>query len=143
VSPAKPGNHKSVLADVATLQGLLEGIDLPASKSDLISYAREQDDGTSAARLLERLPDREFRSLDDVGEALAPVQPKSSTDERQPKPESDQPPGGDDYVNPDPETGTVRDDAPPDNPPAKAIEEQTQTQNEQKERQEKHLGREG
>jgi Protein of unknown function (DUF2795) len=132
-----------VFADVATLQGLLEGVDLPASKRDLISYAREQEDGTSVVQLLERLPDQEFRSLDDVGEALAPVQPTRSAQERQPKPESDQPPGGDDYVNPDPETGTVRDDAPPDNPPAKAIEEQTQAQNEQKERQEKQLGGEG
>jgi hypothetical protein len=129
-----------MFAAVATLQGLLEGVDLPASKHDLIRYALEQDGGGGVARLLDRLPDREFRSLDDVGEALAPVQPAASQEQALPRAESDKPPGGDDYVNPRPESGKIRDDAPPDNPPARAIEQQTKTQNEQKERQEKLLG---
>jgi hypothetical protein len=37
----------------------------------------------------------------------------------------------------------VRHDAPPENPPQKAIEQQTKTQNAQKERQDKLLGAEG
>ena len=52
-----------------------------------------------------------------------------------PREESGLPPGGDDYVNPDPRPGTVRDDAPTDNPPEKALEKQTETQKRQQERQ--------
>jgi hypothetical protein len=129
-----------VFAEVARLQSLLEGVDLPADKRRLIRYALEQDDGGSAARLLERLPEREYRSLDEVGEALAPVQPSSSPQSALPREESDLPPGGDDYVNPQPEPGAVRHDAPPDNPPDKAIEKQSKTQKEQKQRQDEKLG---
>jgi hypothetical protein len=41
-----------------------------------------------------------------------------------------------------PTSGEVRHDPPPGNPPQKAIEQQTKTQNEQKERQDKLLGEE-
>jgi Protein of unknown function (DUF2795) len=68
-----------VLGDVARLQVLLEGVSLPASKRELIRYARMQDGGELAVRLLEQLPDREFEALDDVGEVLAPVQPMRRT----------------------------------------------------------------
>ena len=125
-------------SEVATLQVLLEGVSLPASKDELIRYAREQDDGR-AVSLLERLPDREYRRLDDVGEALAPVQPSSEQRTELPREESDLPPGGDHYLAADPNPGEVRHDAPAGNPPKKAIEQQTKTQKEQKERQEKML----
>ena len=137
----KQGNESCVFAEVARLQSLLEGVDLPADKRRLIRYALEQDDGGSAAQLLERLPEREYSSLDEVGEALAPVQPSGQeTDADGPHQESDLPPGGDDYVRPHPRPGEVRHDAPHDNPPQKAIEEQTKTQNEQQQRQEEMLG---
>ena len=123
---------------VATLQALLEGVDLPASKDDLIRYARLHD--RERAALLERLPDREYTRIDEVGEALAPVQPRASHPAPLPREESDLPPGGDDYVNAHPSPGRVRNDAPPDNPPQKAIEQQTKTQNAQMERQKQALG---
>lgn len=127
-------------ADVAALQVLLEGVPLPARKDELITYARKQNE-QAPLQLLERLPDREYASIDEVGEALAPVQPHSPHgDAELPREESDLPPGGDDYVNPRPEPGAVRNDAPPENPPQQAIERQTKTQNEQKERQEKQVG---
>jgi Protein of unknown function (DUF2795) len=66
-----------VYAEVATLQALLEGVPLPAAKDDLIRYVQEQSDDVPW-RLLESLPDREYRSLDEVGEALAPVQPAAA-----------------------------------------------------------------
>ena len=120
--------------EAAELQVLLEGVDLPARKRDLVAYARGQDPG--AAQRLQELPDGEYRSLDDVGEALAGVQPPPLPDEAQtPREESDLPPGGDDYVNPRPEPGAVRHDAPPDNPPQKALEEQTKSQKQQQARQ--------
>jgi hypothetical protein len=141
VAAAKRGYGSDMYAEVATLQVLLEGVPLPAEKSELIAYARAQDgDSGAATELLELLPDREYKSLDEVGEALAPVQPAAGDEAELPRAESDLPPGGDDYVDPSPVPGGVRHDAPPDNPPQKAIEEQAKTQNEQKERQEKHLG---
>ena len=122
----------------AELQVVLEGVSLPARKRELIDYARSQD--KSAGAELQRLPDREYTSLDEVGEALAPVQP-ASTDRgpRQPREESGEPPGGDAYLDPHPEPGAVRPSAPASNPPQKALEEQTKTQKRQQERQ-KQLG---
>ena len=60
-----------------------------------------------------------------------------------PREESDLPPGGENYVQPHPEPGAVRHDAPPGNPPQKALEKQSQAQNEQLERQKEKLGPEG
>jgi Protein of unknown function (DUF2795) len=126
----------------AELQALLEGVPLPAHKQELITYARSQDD--RAAEELASLPDREYRSLDEVGEALAPVQPsRPQADAAAPREESDKPPGGDAYVELHPEPGAVRHDAPPSNPPQKALETQTKAQKEQLERQERELGPEG
>ena len=123
----------------AELQVLLEGVPLPARKRELLAYARSQDEG--AAAQLASLPDREYRSLDEVGEALAPDQPpRSQPRVVVPREESDAPPGGDNYVKPHPEPGAVRHDAPPDNPPQKALEQQTAAQKEQLERQKEMLG---
>jgi Protein of unknown function (DUF2795) len=98
--------------EVAELQVLLEGVPLPAQKQVLIEYAREQDDHRLAG-LLERLEDREYGSLDEVGEELAPVQPESSSpDPHQPREESDLPPGGDAYTSASNETGRVREHGP-------------------------------
>ena len=123
----------------AEVQVLLEGVPLPAHKRELLAYARSQDG--DAARHLESLPEREYRSLDEVGEALAPVQPsRSQPDSAVPHEESDKPPGGEAYLTPHPEPGAVRHDAPPSNPPQKALEKQTQAQKEQQQRQQEQLG---
>ena len=121
------------------IQVLLEGVPLPATKAELVEYARRED--PDAGRLLEALPDREYRSLDEVGEALAPVQPPRIEGEAAlPREETDQPPGGESYVKPHPEPGAVRHDAPPDNPPQKTLEQQSKAQKEQLERQQEKLG---
>jgi hypothetical protein len=124
---------------VATLQTLLEGVSLPASKAELISYAQENGGDASAIDLLAQLPDREYEAIDEVGEALAPVQPDSGSSHALPRDESGEPPGGADYLNAGAEPGAVRHDAPPSNPPQKALEEQTKTQNEQRQRQQQML----
>jgi hypothetical protein len=122
------------------VQVLLEGVPLPASKHELVAYARSQDE-LDAEQLESSLPDRQYRSLDEVGEALAPVQPsRSQPYAAVPHEESDKPPGGDAYVDPHAEPGAVRHDAPPSNPPQKTLEQQTKTQNEQLERQQEKLG---
>jgi hypothetical protein len=96
----------------AELQVLLEGVALPASRQELLDYAARQSDGTSFERELEQLPDREFSSLDDVGEELAGVQPDRRSQRRGPHPESGVPPGGDAYTDQSPEPGAVRERGP-------------------------------
>jgi hypothetical protein len=116
---------------VAELQVVLEGIKLPAQKRELIDYAARND--ASFTPDLELLPDREYDHIDEVGEALAAVQPAQSSHTPVPKPESGKPPGGSDYLEPFPsDTGLVRHDAPRDNPPQKAIEKASKTQKQQK-----------
>jgi hypothetical protein len=98
--------------EVAELQALLEGVPLPAGKQQLLDYARAED-GARFAPLLRRLPDREYRSLDDVAEALMPVQPEwSQPDPHEPREESGKPPGGLAYTDASAEPGRVREDGP-------------------------------
>jgi hypothetical protein len=95
---------------VAELQVLLEGVSLPAGKHELIEHARGEDAGPGELALLEALPDREYGSLDEVGETLYPVQPVSQPKQpEQPEPESGLPPGGEAYTDPSAEPGAVRD----------------------------------
>ena len=83
----------------AALQSLLEGVPLPATRRELLDYARRQPGGGALARELERVPERSYRSLDEVGEALAPVQPRQERQQAAvPQPESGDPPGGDAYT---------------------------------------------
>jgi hypothetical protein len=97
----------------ATLQALLEGVPLPASRDELIAYASRQDGGCAFRPELERLPDREYRALDEVGEALAPVQPSwDGAQPQAPEPESGLPPGGEAYTDAAPEPGAVREHGP-------------------------------
>lgn len=117
----------------AELQALLEGIDLPASREQLIAYAARED-GAAAAEL-EGIPPGEYDRIDAVGEALRRTQPRSPDGPDLPKPESGLPPGGSDYVNAGPESGAVR---PPDGsvtPPQEVLEQQTQTLNRQQQSQ--------
>ena len=100
------------IREVAELQVLLEGVPLPAEKQELIEYAREQNDHRLAG-LLERLDDREYGSLDEVGEELVQVQPeRPRPDPHQPRDESDLPPGGAAYTSASNDTGRVREHGP-------------------------------
>jgi hypothetical protein len=98
--------------DAAELQVLLEGVSLPASKQELMDYARAEDGGRLVP-LLSQLPDREFESLDEVGEALVPVQPEwPQPDPDEPREVSGKPPGGEAYTDASAEPGRVREDGP-------------------------------
>jgi hypothetical protein len=97
----------------AELQALLEGVALPATRKELIEYAMTQSNGDWFRSELERLPERKFGSLDEVGEELVSVQPSRDREQpHQPKPESGVPPGGEAYTNPDAEPGVVRERGP-------------------------------
>jgi len=119
----------------AEIQVVLEGIALPATRDELVRYAAQHD--AAAAAELEHLPNREYERLDDVGEELAPTSAIRASSRPLPKPESDQPPGGLDYVRAYPDdTGEVQIDAPPDHPPMQVIEQASQLQKDQKAKQE-------
>jgi hypothetical protein len=95
---------------LAEIQVLLEGVALPAAKEDLVRYAREETADGALVALLEALPEREYRSLDQVGEALHPVQPsRPGSQPLEPKPESGEPPGREAYTDASAEPGAVRD----------------------------------
>jgi hypothetical protein len=96
----------------AELQALLQGVPLPATRRELIDYASKHTDGSFFDRELERLPEREYGSLDEVGEELASVQPDRHRRPHAPRPESGLPPGGDSYTDPSPEPGSVRERGP-------------------------------
>jgi uncharacterized protein DUF2795 len=102
-----------VSSRLAQLQVLLEGVPLPASKQELLHYARREGGGPADVALLEALPAGEYASIDEVGETLQPVQPVSPTEQPElPSAESGAPPGGDAYTDPSPESGRVRERLP-------------------------------
>jgi len=97
----------------ALLQALLEGVALPASREELIDYLARQDGGYELRMEIARLQDREYAALDEVGEALAPVQPSRDGSRPQgPEPASGLPPGGDAYTDATAEPGAVREKGP-------------------------------
>ncbi|HEU4657681.1 MAG TPA: DUF2795 domain-containing protein [Capillimicrobium sp.] len=85
------------LVSRARTEALLEGVPLPATKRDLERHL-ERAGGREAARAVRDLPDRRYATIDEVGEALAPVQPSWAAPRRVPGPESDLPPGGAGYA---------------------------------------------
>jgi hypothetical protein len=96
------------LQRAAEIQVVLEGITLPATREQLVQYAALQD--AEAAVELERIPDRKYQSIDEVGETLAHTQPDFPAKSPGPHPESGAPPGQADYVNPSPMPGAIRPD---------------------------------
>jgi Protein of unknown function (DUF2795) len=96
----------------AELQGLLEGVPLPATRRALLHYAAQQPGGESFRPELERLPERKYGSLDEVGEALVSVQPERLRGAREPRAESGPPPGGEAYTDASAEPGSVRERGP-------------------------------
>jgi len=81
----------------AEIQVVLEGVPLPASRGELIAYARGED--PAAAEALAAITDRMYDRLDDVGEALLRTAPvRQHADSTRPEEESGAPPGGDDYL---------------------------------------------
>ena len=57
----------------AEIQVVLEGVRLPATRGELIAYARRWD--PAAASELAAIADRAYDRIDEVGEALLRVQP--------------------------------------------------------------------
>jgi hypothetical protein len=119
----------------AEIQALLEGIELPATRDELVRYASLHD--AEAAVDLERVEDRQYRRIDEVGEQLVRVQPRAPAEVPLPRPESGEVPGGEAYLDPDAEAGAVRETAPPDYPPQKQIDAAAETVKKQQAAQER------
>ncbi len=94
---------------MAELQVLLEGAPLPNERSTLVRYALRQGASGAQVGMLRRLPDRKFRTIDEVAECLFRVQPAFEHDAPAPREESGRPPGGDAYTQLESESGRVRD----------------------------------
>jgi hypothetical protein len=100
--------HVMSFAIAAELQVVLEGAPLPARRDELVAYAQAQGADERLLQALRGVPDREYRSLDDVGEQVAPVQPQPGPKDSKPHEESGAPPGGADYTRIPTDTGQVR-----------------------------------
>jgi len=87
------------LSTVAELQVLLEGVALPAERSELLTYAAQEGATPTQIGLLQSLPERQFDTMDDVAETLVRVQPQREQEvPHRPRAESGDPPGGDAYT---------------------------------------------
>jgi Protein of unknown function (DUF2795) len=85
--------------EAAILKTTLVGVELPAGRKDLLSYALREGAEPMFVGRLGALPDREYESLDEVVEAILHVQPRRiDADALEPHEESGAPPGGDAYV---------------------------------------------
>jgi hypothetical protein len=100
----------------AVVQTVLEGIALPATRDELLDYARRQGAPPDALAALADIPDREYERLDDVGEAIFRVQPPSGPPPAPvPRPETGEFPGGEAYLDRASRPGAIRDE--PETPP--------------------------
>ena len=89
----------NVAVNRSYVESLLVGVELPAARDALVAYARRQPRGAAVAARLASIPDREYRTLQEVGEELEPRQPAPVPVARPlPRAESDLPPGGAAYL---------------------------------------------
>jgi Protein of unknown function (DUF2795) len=80
----------------ARIEGDLVGLELPATKGRIVQWMREHDGHVEA---VQQLPEREYKSPNEVGEALAPVQPLDIVEPAHPgTTQSGDPPGRDRYT---------------------------------------------
>ena len=87
------------LAEIAELQTVLEGVELPVARQRLVEYAAAQSATPAQLGYLATLPDEEFDTIDEVAECLRSVQPQYEVEVPPvPREESGAPPGGDAYV---------------------------------------------
>jgi uncharacterized protein DUF2795 len=86
-------------ANPSAVGALLNGIDLPASRDEIVRYADEQGASHAELAALRVLEEREYESTMDVVEALSPVQPNLPQPEpAAPRAESGDPPGREQYT---------------------------------------------
>jgi hypothetical protein len=65
-SSAKGGHASAETVSAAGIAKALGGIDFPAGKDDVVSYAESHDAPTEVVEALSNIPDREYESMADV-----------------------------------------------------------------------------
>jgi hypothetical protein len=86
-------------AEPSQISSLLAGAPLPARRDELVAYAEEEGADEEELAALRALPDREYESAADVGDALRPVEPQPPAAEpAEPSAQSGEPPGGPAYT---------------------------------------------
>jgi hypothetical protein len=55
------------------IESLLEGMPLPARRDEIVEHAEIEGADDDLLAALRALPDREYETVDDVGESLHPV----------------------------------------------------------------------
>ena len=66
--------HRSGINSPPDILEILDGIEFPTSKIDLISYAYDQDASEEAVEMLRALPDESFNHLNDVRDNLGRIE---------------------------------------------------------------------
>lgn len=56
------------------IQQELQELDYPASKQDLIKHAEEKGAGERVRSLLERLPEQEYKTINEISQAIAAIE---------------------------------------------------------------------
>ncbi|MHB0937702.1 MAG: DUF2795 domain-containing protein [Armatimonadota bacterium] len=62
------------MVSTATIAQVLDGLDFPASKQDMIRYAQERNAPKDVMETLHQLPDRQYQSMAGVFEAVGEVE---------------------------------------------------------------------
>jgi hypothetical protein len=85
--------------NAALVETLLTGVALPASRDELVAYARQEGADRDVVEALDSLRAHEYRTLNAVGDELRSVQPAPlDTGVPTPRGESGEPPGGRNYI---------------------------------------------
>ncbi|MCL5108478.1 MAG: DUF2795 domain-containing protein [Chloroflexi bacterium] len=61
------------MASTAEVSQVLEGIDFPASKQDVLNYARQRNAPQNALDTLNRLPDQQYLGMAGIWHAVGEV----------------------------------------------------------------------
>ncbi|HON39676.1 MAG: DUF2795 domain-containing protein [Desulfomonilia bacterium] len=62
------------MVSAADVLEAIKGIDLPKSKSELVDYARSRNVPQDVIDVLNRLPDRRYRTASDITQAMGDIE---------------------------------------------------------------------
>jgi Protein of unknown function (DUF2795) len=69
--------------DRSVVGSILEGMPLPARRDEIVEHAEVEGADDELLAALRALPDREYESTDEVGEALRPIEPNPGAADRE------------------------------------------------------------
>lgn len=60
---------------------LLDGMRFPASKTEIVEYANEQEGGEEVMDILQAMPDRIYNGMDDLSKGMGRIEDLPGTDD--------------------------------------------------------------